>query len=171
MHHWTWFNLIPGVQDGSALSFLAPESLEHAQVIPTTWFVVGLISLLAFMANRGLAAARARGGTLQYVPDSGLGARNTLELVTGSIIDLSIDVLGSREVAIRYLPLMGALFIFIFTCNILGLVPGFIPPTSNVNTNLALSIIVFVLFNFEGFRANGMGYLKHLMGPMLALLR
>jgi F-type H+-transporting ATPase subunit a len=169
MYHWTWFNLIPGVEHGEAFPFLAPESASHAQVVPTTWFVVGMISLLALVANRGLAAARARGGTLQYVPETNLGARNTLELMTGAIINLATGVLGTREAAIRYLPLMGTLFIFIFTCNILGLVPGFLPPTSNVNTNVALSLIVFVLFNFEGFRANGMGYLKHLMGPMLAL--
>jgi F-type H+-transporting ATPase subunit a len=66
---------------------------------------------------------------------------------------------------LRYVPLISAIGLFVFFSNLLGMVPGLEAPTANVNTNLALALIVFLLYNIEGFRLHGIGYLKHFMGP------
>jgi len=169
MYHWTWFYAIPGIEDGSAIPALGAEAAHNAFVIPTSWFVVALLTVFALIANRGLAAARAQGGTLQYVPADNLSARNLFEIFTEGMLNLAESVLGSRKMALAYLPLMGTLFIYILVSNLLGVIPGFLPPTSDMSNNAAMALVVFFTFNIAGVAANGMGYFKHLMGPMLAL--
>lgn len=66
---------------------------------------------------------------------------------------------------LRYVPLIAGIGLFIFFSNLLGMVPGLEAPTANVNTNLAIALLVFLVYNFEGFRIHGVGYLKHFMGP------
>ncbi|MFN7065165.1 MAG: F0F1 ATP synthase subunit A [Aquificaceae bacterium] len=66
---------------------------------------------------------------------------------------------------LRYVPLIAGIGLFVFFSNILGMIPGLSAPTANVNTNLALALVVFLLYNIEGFRLHGIGYLKHFMGP------
>ena len=53
------------------------------------------------------------------------------------------------------MPLYGAFFLFILFSNLLGLIPGFSPPTGNVNTTLGLGLLSFVMFNYFGFQAHG----------------
>ena len=69
------------------------------------------------------------------------------------------------EKGLKYLPLISAIGLFVFFSNLLGMIPGLEAPTANVNTNLALALIVFIFYNIEGFRLHGIGYLKHFMGP------
>jgi len=49
---------------------------------------------------------------------------------------------------------------------LIGLIPGFMSPTSSLNTTLALTIIVWVTHHFVGIREHGLSYYKHFMGPM-----
>ncbi len=70
----------------------------------------------------------------------------------------------------KYLPIVGGFFFFIMLCNFCGLFFFLQPATSNLNVTFALSITCFLYFNASGIRANGLlGYLKHFMGPVLAL--
>ena len=65
---------------------------------------------------------------------------------------------------------MGAFFFFIFFSNICGLFWFLQPPTANLTVTFALSITCFLFFNAEGIKEHGLfGYLKHFLGPMLAL--
>ncbi|NUM87851.1 MAG: F0F1 ATP synthase subunit A, partial [Bdellovibrionales bacterium] len=68
--------------------------------------------------------------------------------------------------AAKYLPVVGTLFLFIFVCNLFGLIPGFSPPTDNVNTTLACGLFVFLYYNYRGLREGGLHYLKHFLGPV-----
>jgi F-type H+-transporting ATPase subunit a len=169
MYHWSWFYLIPGIEEGTLIPTALEASHGSIHVVPTAWFTLLLIVAGAFLANRGLAAARAKGGTLQYVPDSGLGLRNLAEIFTGGMINLVDGVLNDRKRTLSFLPLMGTLFIFILINNLLGVIPGFLPATSEISTNFAMATIVFVVFNIVGFQSQGMGYLKHMMGPVLGV--
>ncbi|MCS6998644.1 MAG: F0F1 ATP synthase subunit A [Aquificaceae bacterium] len=65
----------------------------------------------------------------------------------------------------RYVPLIASIGLFVFFSNLLGMVPGLEAPTANVNTNLAIALVVFLFYNIEGFRIHGPAYLKHFMGP------
>ncbi len=86
-----------------------------------------------------------------------------LQFVRGMLV----DNMGER--GLKYLPLISAMGMFIFFSNLLGMVPGLSAPTANINTNLAIALIVFLYYNFEGIREHGMGYFKHFMGPVPAL--
>ena len=73
------------------------------------------------------------------------------------------------EEGLKYTPLISAIGLYVFFSNLLGMVPGLDAPTGNMNTTLALAVIVFLYYNFEGFRKHGVGYLKHFMGPVPAI--
>jgi F-type H+-transporting ATPase subunit a len=99
------------------------------------------------------------------------------------------------SMAARWFPFIGALFLFIWFCNLIGYLPlptnseqtfnifgAHIPSfalyaaTANISVPLVLALIVFVAFNWVGLRAHGpIGYVKSLIpagvhGPMLILI-
>lgn len=70
----------------------------------------------------------------------------------------------------RFVPLYGTFFIFILAANLIGLIPGFSPPTSNFNVTLALGMISFIAYNYYALKQQGLlKYLKHFVGPMVWL--
>jgi len=48
-------------------------------------------------------------------------------------------------------------------------VPGFAPPTGNLNTTLGLALCSFIGYNVIGVREQGVSYFKHFVGPMTSL--
>ena len=50
--------------------------------------------------------------------------------------------------------------IFIFVCNMLGMLPGFFTVTSHLAVTAALALLVFTSVIIIGFAANGLGFLK-----------
>jgi F-type H+-transporting ATPase subunit a len=100
------------------------------------------------------------------IPEAKLTLRTFFEVWIGYWYGLMKDMMGPKK-AKRYFPLVGSLSVFIVVSNFLGLVPGFSPPTSNWNVTLGCAVIVFVMFNYYGFKENGLGYVKHLFGPWL----
>ncbi len=73
------------------------------------------------------------------------------------------------EDGLRYTPLIASMGLFIFFSNLLGMVPGLDAPTGNMNTNLAMALTVFLFYNYEGIRVNGLAYFKHFVGPIKLL--
>jgi F-type H+-transporting ATPase subunit a len=101
-------------------------------------------------------------------PDDGVSARNIAEVVVEFINGLTEGVVGHHYE--RYVPLLAAFFVFILVANLIGLVPGFVPPTSNFNVTLGLGLISFLAYNYYGITSVGLGgHLKHFMGPVLLL--
>lgn len=69
-----------------------------------------------------------------------------------------------------YLPLLGSLAIFIGLANVIGAIPVLITPTGDINTPVALSVIVFFAIHYFGVRERGgSGYLKSLASPIFML--
>src|SRR6185437_5782598 len=99
------------------------------------------------------------------VPDSTWTFRNFLEITAERMYGLTESVIGHHDAPI-YFPLIGTLFLFIFISNLLGLVPGIAPATENLNTTFALGVFVFLYYNYVGFKAHGLGYFKHFLGPV-----
>jgi F-type H+-transporting ATPase subunit a len=67
----------------------------------------------------------------------------------------------------RFQPFVTCIFLFVLTCNLLGLIPGIPAPTQVAVVPLGLATAVFVYYNFYGFKENGFfGYLKHFAGPV-----
>jgi F-type H+-transporting ATPase subunit a len=89
-----------------------------------------------------------------------------LEQIVSGLEGLIDDVVG-HGYGKRFLPFIGGLAVFIFTCNIFGLFFFVQPPTANPSTTFALSITAFIYYNLVGIRDNGLvKYLKHFAGPL-----
>lgn len=66
----------------------------------------------------------------------------------------------------RYLPIVGTLGVFILFGNLMGLVPGLMAPTANINVTVGCALTVFVYYHIQGVREQGLGpYLKHFAVP------
>jgi len=118
-------------------------------------------TLLAAILAIGVAKLATR--NLQIVPQ---GCQNVMEAVINGILYVGEDI-TNKEVARKYLPLAGSLAIFIFFGNLMEIIPGFEPPTGNVNLTLTLAIIVFLYYHYEGIKAQGLGhYIAHFAGPV-----
>ena len=95
------------------------------------------------------------------------GAQNVFELVVGGLEDFMVDVTGEEGRA--FFPFIASIFLFILLCNLIGLIPGFYSPTSNVNTTLALALCTFFYTHYLGVKYHGVKYIKHFLGPIPAL--
>ena len=125
-----------------------------------------------FVAHTILAAvivlflAKAATKSLRIVPQ---GVQNIMEAYLEGVIAMGRDVIGESN-AKKYLPLVATLGLFIFVANIIGMIPGFESPSGNINFTLALALIVFIYYNYEGIRKNGVvHYFAHFAGPVKIL--
>jgi F-type H+-transporting ATPase subunit a len=66
-------------------------------------------------------------------------------------------------------PFICTIFLFILLANFMGLVPGFASATSNVNTNAAMAIPVFLVTHVLGVRVHGASYINQFLGPIRTL--
>jgi len=118
--------------------------------------VMGLVILLAKYATAQLKA----------VPG---GTQNFMEAFLEGVIAMGKDTIG-EENARKYLPLVATVGLFVLISNVIGIIPGFESPTSNINVTLPLALVVFIYYNYEGIRENGVKkYFAHFMGPVPAL--
>ena len=113
-----------------------------------------------------LAIAKMATKSLRAVPN---GAQNVMEAYLGGAIAMGKDVIG-EELARKYLPLVAAVGMFVFVSNVIGIIPGFESPTSNINVTLPLALLVFFYYNYEGIKKNGVvKYFAHFAGPVKVL--
>jgi F-type H+-transporting ATPase subunit a len=137
------------------INYLFPESLSHSGHVTITWLI-----MLLFVAL-GLAL---RGSMNTMAPR---GLHNVIEAFVIGVFEFADSVMG-RD-GRKYFPLIGTLAFFILVSNLIGLVPGFVSPTANINTNAAMALIVFFLYNYVGLKEHGVKYLKTFLGPVPAL--
>ena len=144
-------------------SFLGhePVGAHAAEPLAASAAVMLLVLFLALRVQPSLANHDSA-----VVPETRLTLRTVFEVWIGYWYGLMKDMMGPKR-AKRYFPLIGALSVFIVVSNFLGLIPGFTPPTSNWNITLGCAALVFVMFNYYGFKEGGLGYAKHLFGPWL----
>jgi len=92
------------------------------------------------------------------------GSQNFFEVIVSGIEDFMVDVTG--EEGRWFFPIVATIFIYILTCNLVGLVPGFFPPTASLNTTASCAITVFVFTHYIGIKYHGAKYIKHFLGPI-----
>ena len=144
--------------EGRLFTFLGAIGGHGQEWIILSHFVlvIGIIFLISRAATR----------KLQLVPT---GSQNVMETFVGGIVAMGADTMGEKNARI-YMPLIGSLALVIFVSNMIGVIPGFEAPTSNINFTLSLALIVFVYYNYLGIKKNGfVAYFKHFMGPMPVL--
>jgi len=67
----------------------------------------------------------------------------------------------------RFQAFVTCVFLFVIVCNLLGLIPGIITPTSFPVVPLGIAVLTFLYYNFHGLREQGfVGYMKHFAGPL-----
>lgn len=82
-----------------------------------------------------------------------------LEMIVSGLRGMAVSVIGPRGA--DFTPFIGTLFIYIMIMNLMGLIPGFLAPTSSLSVTAALAVIVFVVVQFYGIKEHGFGYLGH----------
>ncbi len=147
--HFNWFQLLPGV--------------EHSNVHVATAAAVGGVLLVGAVAGR-MALGK---GEAAIQPAGRFSLKGIFELILEFIVGISDMVIGEDKR--KFVPTFAAIFLFIWVNNLIGLLPGMTPATDNINTTLALGIFSFAMYNYYGLRENGLGYLKHFLGPVLFL--
>jgi F-type H+-transporting ATPase subunit a len=125
--------------------------LEKNQIIVFAW-VAGLLFL--FISWLAMRKPKMVPGPFQ----------NAIEWMVESLENVAGGLLGEKHLA-RHFPMIGALFFYILTINMLGILPGMKSATSSLDLTLALALITFLYVQFWGIRNLGIvGYLDHLAG-------
>ncbi|HRH00926.1 MAG TPA: F0F1 ATP synthase subunit A [Polyangiaceae bacterium] len=140
-----------------------PVGEHQAEPIAAVVLVVAILLGIAFAVRKQIADY-----DKSVIPDETLSLRTLVEVVVTYFYTLMRDMMGPER-AKRYFPIIGTSALFILVANFLGMIPGFLPPTSSLNVTAACAIIIAVAFNYYGVKENGLGYFKHMMGPVLPL--
>lgn len=93
--------------------------------------------------------------------------QHSLELVYDFIHASAEEVVGHDGP--KYMAFFGTIFLFILFMNLIGLIPGFDSPTMYPMVPLGMAVATFLFYHAAGIRANGPGYIKQFMGPMIWL--
>ncbi len=90
--------------------------------------------------------------------------QNFFEIVISGIEEFMVNITG--EEGRWFFPLTATIALYILVGNLLGLIPGFFPPTANINTPLSCALVVFVFTHYIGVKYHGAKYVKHFLGPV-----
>ena len=137
--------------------------LHRYETIIFNIIVIALVSLVFFLASRRITQVP---GKLQ----------TACEAIVEGLDNFVCGILGPRGK--KYTPFLGTLFIYIWTMNLIGLVPLMKAPTSSSllmkiglitipipTVTAALAIIVFFYVQSIGIKEQGiLGYLDHMAG-------
>lgn len=92
------------------------------------------------------------------------------EIIIESINGIISSVMPDDIKVIKYLPILGSLAIFLMFSNIFSIFPFMVSPTANINTTIALALVVFFAVHLYGIREKGIvGYLKDFAKPVFIL--
>jgi F-type H+-transporting ATPase subunit a len=147
-----------------AIWHLPVLGVVHADTVLTTWVV--MLVTLPFFAWLGASYRSA------YV-----NRRQTFVEVINYFADLAYGSMGKQGEP--YVPFFIALAIFIFLLNEFGAFPFKEPlrlpfggsPTADINTAMALALLVFVMIQTSGIiKKRGLGFYKHLGQPFPAMI-
>ena len=153
------FNKIFGKPLAAVLGLAGLKVKDPAHLVPD-YIVMVLFVVILLIVVLGLASRK-----LSLVPSK---RQSVLEMIIQMFEGQIVDIIG--EQGKKFLPLIATIGIFIFTCNMLGLVPGFMSPTSKLNVTLGCAMVVFIYYHWQGMKAQGvLKYLKQFMGPIPAL--
>jgi F-type H+-transporting ATPase subunit a len=99
--------------------------------------------------------------TISMIPGK---AQNLFEVIVSGIEEFMVETAGEEA---RWLfPLAATIFLYIFIGNLIGIIPGFFPPTANLNTTASCAIVVVVFTHIIGVKYHGVKYIKHFLGPV-----
>jgi F-type H+-transporting ATPase subunit a len=135
--------------EASPLFHIGPVPISDFVIV--TWGIMALLFLFALTVTRRLSLAPGKGQT-------------TLEILVGTIDGQIRDTMQAAPGPYR--ALIDTIFVLVLLANWSSLIPGVEPPTSHVETDAALGLIVFCAIIFYGIRTRGLtGYLATFAEP------
>lgn len=129
--------------------------LTEEQLVPVviSWIIILFLSFISISVTSRLERIP---GNLQAL----------IELLVEGLDEFVESQMG--HVGRAFLPFLGTLFIYILFMNLIGQIPLFHSPTANYNTTLALTLLVFVITQYQGIKTRGpIGYIRHFLGDPL----
>lgn len=124
--------------------------LPITDTVVSSWVMVVVIILVAFLIRK-------------YKPTAG-------EMIVEMINDIVSSVMPDDTKVSKYLPILGTLAIFLIFANIFSIFPLMVSPTANLNTTIALAVIVFFAVHYYGIHEKGLwGYIKDFANPIFIL--
>jgi F-type H+-transporting ATPase subunit a len=149
-------NALFGPMVRALLAAIGRPVAEGAQVIPDYLVMAALIvvawTVVCLIVRRSLSVENP--GRLQILVEDGVAA----------VQSMMHDYVGQK--APRYLAIIVTMFVFILTGNLMGLVPGLMAPTGNINVTLGCALTVAIYYHIQGVKEQGIGpYLKHFAAP------
>lgn len=124
------------------------------ETVVNTWIIMLVLIVFSLIATRNY----------KRIPK---GIQNATEALVDGMYNLTDQGMGKDK--LNFAPYVGTLMLFLIFANLAGLV-GLRPPTADVNTTFALSIITFVMIHFFGFKKKGFGYAKGFLEPIPFML-
>jgi F-type H+-transporting ATPase subunit a len=131
-------------------SILAQVLAPHMQY---SYLAMTICLVLPFLATR----------KMEMIPR---GLQNIMEMFVGGLEDFITAQLGDRKKARMIFPMVATFGFVILISNFMGLLPGFMSPTANINVTLGYTSIVIIVYHALGIRFHGIKYIKHFMGPI-----
>lgn len=124
--------------------------LKITNTVVSTWAIMVIVIILAWLVRK-------------YKP--GIG-----EIIIESINGIIGSVMPEETKIIRYLPILGTLAIFLILSNMFSIFPLLVSPTANINTTIALALVVFFAVHVYGIAEKGVwGYAKDFANPIFIL--
>jgi len=120
-----------------------------------SWFAMLLLSVIAALATRKISLIPAKG-------------QNFFEMIISGMEEFMVGITG--EEGRWFFPLIATVFLYVAVCNLLGLIPGFFPPTASINTTVSCAVTVVVFTHVIGVKYHGVKYIKHFLGPIWWLI-
>jgi F-type H+-transporting ATPase subunit a len=162
LEHSLWivdaFNRVFGPPVAAVLGLVGIEVPDPLHAVPD-YLVMVLVVAVLLIVFLGLASRRPT-----LVPG---GRQSGAEMIVQLFEGLIVDIVGPE--GRKYVAVIGTVGLFVFGCNMIGLVPGFMSPTSKLNVTLGCALVVFFYYHAQGVKAQGLKYFKHFMGPIPAL--
>lgn len=136
----------------------------NLDTILATWIAMAVVIVLVALFTKALKSK----------PD---GKQTVAEAVVEFAESLLKGQMGeNNKEVILYVPLIGAIFLFVLFSNWIGLLPwrllhlAHIPveiasPTNDLNTTTGLAIVSVISYFYYGLKKKGLGYFKHYFTP------
>lgn len=143
-----------------AETFLIPELniqiTYNPKTILFTWVVIFLVILLSARVARSISR-----------PPSRIFAG--FEALYTSFLDMAENAMGPD--GRKFTPLITTIFIFVLLSNWIGIIPGLVSPTRDLNTCLGLGALVFVIAHSSAMMKKGLvKYIKGYCQPFFFFL-
>ncbi len=124
---------------------------HHNPHVIYSWVLMAFLIIAAALTAKGV----------QMIPT---GGQNLMEVVVSGIEEFMVDTIGEEG---RWLfPLAATVFLYVFLGNLIGIIPGFLPPTANLNTTASCALVVVIFTHVIGVKYHGAAYIKHFLGPV-----